>query len=306
MTYFSFLLGFLATLLVVVKTQPTPPEKAAPSARDIYARDNLVAWCIVPFDAKKRTPAQRVAMLQKLGFKKYAYDWRSEHLPTFEEEIRLLKEAKIELTAVWFPPQLNKDAELILATIKKYDLKPQLWVTLSDPTGTTPMEKVAVAAKIIEPIATEAAKIGCSVGLYNHGGWFGEPENQIAIIELLKLKNIGIVYNLHHGHEQFDRFPEILKKIHPYLYAININGCVKDGHKIGKKILPVGSGELDLKFLSAIRDIGYMGPIGILGHTQDDVAERLADNLDGLAWLLPQLNGKPAGEKPKYRTLPQN
>jgi len=32
-----------------------------------------------------------------------------------------------------------------------------------------------------------------------------------------------------------------------------------------------------------------------------DVAS-LADNLDGLRWLLPQLDGKPAPPKPKYRT----
>jgi hypothetical protein len=29
-------------------------------------------------------PAERVEMLRKLGFKKYAYDWRAEHLPTFD------------------------------------------------------------------------------------------------------------------------------------------------------------------------------------------------------------------------------
>ena len=39
------------------------------------AMDNLVAWCIVPFDAKNRGPAERVEMLKNLGFKKYAYDW---------------------------------------------------------------------------------------------------------------------------------------------------------------------------------------------------------------------------------------
>ena len=29
------------------------------SAAELWARDNLVAWCIVPFDAKKRGPAER-------------------------------------------------------------------------------------------------------------------------------------------------------------------------------------------------------------------------------------------------------
>ena len=46
-------------------------------------------------------------MLKNLGFKKYAYDWRAEHLPTFDDEVGLLKKAGIELTAVWFPRTLG-------------------------------------------------------------------------------------------------------------------------------------------------------------------------------------------------------
>ena len=40
----------------------------SPAARaaDLFARENLVAWCIVPFDAKKRSPEDRAAMLKKL------------------------------------------------------------------------------------------------------------------------------------------------------------------------------------------------------------------------------------------------
>jgi len=295
----AILCCLLAASLSSLALAADPPKPV-----EIYAPSNLVAWCIVPFDAKKRTPAERVEMLQKLGFRKYAYDWRAEHLPSFDEEVGLLQKAKIELTAVWFPANLGTDAKTILSVIKKHEVTPQLWVTMGDPAGKTQAEKVAAAAKVIRPIAEEAAKLGCNVALYNHGGWFGEPENQVAVIEALKLKNIGIVYNLHHGHSQFDRFPEMLKLMKPHLLTVNINGSVKNGDKVGKKIMPLGTGELDVKLLSAIRDIGYTGPVGILGHTQDDAAERLADNLDGLKWLLPQLDGKPAGEKPKYRTLP--
>ena len=289
-------LCFLITLLpAVARAQP----------KDIYAKDNLVAWCIVPFDAKKRTPAERVEMLQKLGFKKYAYDWRAEHLPSFEEEVTLLKKANIELTAVWFPANLGDDAKKLLAVIEKHKMKPQLWVTMPDPPEKEQAEKIATAVKTIKPIAEEAAKHGCSVALYNHGGWFGDPVNQIAILEALKLKNVGIVYNLHHGHDHFDRFPELVKRMKPHLLAVNLNGSVKGGDKSGKKIMPLGTGDLDVKLLSAIRDIGYDGPVGILGHTQDDAADRLADNLDGLNWLLPQLTGKAAGPKPQYRTYKQ-
>ena len=89
----------------------------------------------------------------------------------------------------------------------------------------------------------------------------------------------------------------------PHLLCLNLNGMVKGGDKAGKKILPLGQGDLDLELLKTIRDSGYRGPIGILGHTQDDAEERLRDNLDGLDWLVPQLDGKPAGPKPKPRTL---
>ena len=32
----------------------------------LFARTNLAAWCIVPFDAKKRGPEERAAMLERL------------------------------------------------------------------------------------------------------------------------------------------------------------------------------------------------------------------------------------------------
>jgi sugar phosphate isomerase/epimerase len=280
------------------------PASRAAEKPDLFARDNLIAWCIVPFDAKKRGPEERVAMLKQLGFKHYAYDWRAEHLPSFEQELRLLKENQIELTAVWFPAGLNADAKTILGLLKKHEIKTQLWVTMGDPApgSKEQADKVAAAVKISKPIAEEAAAIGCRVGLYNHGNWFGEPENQLAIIDALKLPNVGIVYNLHHGHDHLDRFPELLKKMLPHLYAVNVNGMTPKGDRTGKKILQLGRGDLDLQLLRTIRDSGYRGQIGILGHTGDDVELRLRDNLDGLDWLRPQLEGKEPAAKPKYRT----
>ena len=39
---------------------------SAASSEGLFDRDNLVAWCIVPFDAKKRGPEARVEMLKNL------------------------------------------------------------------------------------------------------------------------------------------------------------------------------------------------------------------------------------------------
>ncbi|HEV8606778.1 MAG TPA: hypothetical protein VGQ99_15640 [Tepidisphaeraceae bacterium] len=275
------------------------------ASTEVFARKNLVAWCIVPFDAKKRTPQQRAEMLEKMGIRRFAYDWRSEHLPTFEEELGALKRHNIELTAVWFPAELNADARVLLEGIKRHDLRPQLWVTTQINPQAEAGKNVALTAGMIRPIAVEAGKLKCSVALYNHGGWFGEPENQIAIIELLKkegIGNVGMVYNLHHGHEHVERFAELLGKMKPHLLALNLNGMVKNGEKVGKKIMPIGQGEMDLGLLKTICDSGYTGPIGILNHTDEDAEGRLIDNLEGLEWMVAQLDGKAPGAAPRPRT----
>lgn len=279
------------------------PATAQP---DPLVRDNLVAWCIVPFDAKKRGPVERVEMLAKLGFRHYAYDWRAEHLPTFDQEIAELQKRDIRLTAVWFPTALNADAQTLLGVLRKRGVKTQLWVTGGGAPTKTPDEqkaRVLAEAKRIAPIADAAEQIGCTVGLYNHGGWFGEPENQIAIVRELGRKNVGIVYNQHHGHDHLDRFPELLRAMQPHLLCLNLNGMIPKGDRAGKKIVVLGQGELDAKLLAAVRDSGYRGPIGILGHTQHDAELRLRDNIEGFDWLVAGLRGK-AGPKPTPRTAP--
>ena len=278
---------------------------AEPDSSGLFERKNLVAWCIVPFDSKKRGPEERAAMLEKLGFSKFAYDYRAEHIPTFDAEIEALKRHHIELSAWWFPTVLNDEAKATLSVFEKHKVTPQLWVTGGgEPTKSEQEQKQRVIAEAarIRPIAEAAAKVGCKVALYNHGGWFGEPENQIAIIKELNRSDVGIVYNQHHGHDHLDRFPELLKTMKPYLYTLNLNGMVNQGDRKGQKILQLGQGDFDLKLLKVVRDSGYTGPIGILGHTSDDAEERLHDNLDGLDWLLPQLSGEPAAAKPKPRT----
>ncbi|MCE5268587.1 MAG: TIM barrel protein [Planctomycetaceae bacterium] len=275
---------------------------ATSKAPGLFARENLVAWCIVPFDAKKRGPEERAAMLERLGIKRLAYDWRDEHVPTFDAELDALKRHGIELTAFWAPWSLDKNARIILDVLNRHHIRTQLWVMGSDvpPTTAAGQQKLIEAnADRIRPLALEAAKIGCTVELYNHDGWFGEPENQIAIIKRLNLPNVGIVYNQHHGHQHLDRFPQLLTKMLPYLHALNLNGMRRGGG-----VLPLGAGDLDLQLLRTIRDSGYRGLIGILNHADADAEARLSDNLKGLDWLLPQLDGHAAGPKPVYRSWP--
>lgn len=262
---------------------------ACPAAEPgLFARENLVAWCIVPFDAKKRGPEERARMLDRLGIRRLAYDWRDEHVPTFDQEVETMKRHGIAIEAWWFPAGLDPTAKKILDVLRRHKVPAQLWVSMGDPAPSKDQaEKVRAAARAIRPIADEAAKIGSKAALYNHGGWFGEPENQIAIIKELGLPNVGIVYNFHHGHHHIDRFPAIFRQMQPYLLAVNVNGMVKDGDRAGKKILTIGQGDQELAMLRVIRQSGWRGPVGILDHRPETDSEvTLRENLEGLKRLM--------------------
>ena len=263
-----------------------------PFASEMFRDKNLVAWCIVPFDSKKRGPEERAKMLDQLGIKRLAYDYRAEHVASFEEEIETMKRHGIEFTAWWFPTALNDEAKLILQLIKKHEIHPQLWVTGGgDIAMNEEQTKAFIESEVkrIREIALAAQEAGCKGALYNHGGWYGEPENQIRLVQAIGLPNVGIVYNLHHAHHQLDRLESILTKIKPYLLAINLNGMETNGDQVGKKILPIGQGSRDREVLRLIGQMKFEGPVGILNHTDLDAMVRLRENLEGLHQLTSEL-----------------
>lgn len=275
---------------------------ASAIAADLFDKPNLVAWCIVPFDAAKRSPEARAEMVAKMGLKKVAYDWRAEHVAEFEREILAYQKNGIEMFAFW---GMHDEA---FRLFEKYQMHPQLWIMMRG-TGDTQEAQVKSAAEGLLPILAKAKTIGSQVGIYNHGGWGGEPENMVAVCEYLKknhgTNNVGIVYNLHHGHSHLDRLPKALEAMKPWLLCLNLNGMDIAGDTKGRKILPLGVGTEDVKVLRIVRASGYGGSIGILNHTNEDAEGRLLDNLDGLKWLVPQLDDNPPAAKPEYRTWSQ-
>ena len=289
---------------LVLFAGPMPCSRATESvdvaarAKELFRRDNLIAWCIVPFDAKKRGPEERAAMMEKLGLKHFAYDWRPEHVPTFEQEWDALAKHGVALDAFWTtPPDLPK----LLESFKTRGLTPSFWVMAGAPGELDQAGKVKHAADRLRPLAEAAAKAGCSVAIYNHGGWGGEPENMVAVCEAVNRPNVGIVYNQHHGHDHLPRFKEALATMQPHLRFLNLNGMTAGGDKKGQKIMVLGQGDLDVELARTICESGYAGPIGILNHTGHDAEARLLDNLEGLDWITGELTGKPI-PKPTPRT----
>src|SRR6185369_17399278 len=130
--YFQVLIIFAAVISAgAMADEPVKAPAKAPAAKGmkLFEQKNLMAWCIVPFDSKHRGPEERAAMLEKLGFSKFAYDYRAEHIPTFDAEVAALSKHKVELSAWWFPTELNAEARGILDVLKRHKIKAQLWVT---------------------------------------------------------------------------------------------------------------------------------------------------------------------------------
>ncbi len=252
------------------------------NAADNFAKDKLVAWCIVPFDAKQRGPAARAEMLQRLGLKRVAYDWRAKHVKEFEDEILQYKKHGLEFFAFWAVH------EKAFALFEKHKISPQVWYMFPQPKGDTQEAKVAAAVKGLLPLVARTKKMGSQLGLYNHGGWGGEPANLVTVCKYLHkhhdAKHVGIVYNLHHGHGHIADFKESLKLMQPYLHCLNLNG-MNEGAK--PKILSLGKGQHEAAMIAIIRKASYTGPIGILDHRNDtDTEIALRENLEGLQKIL--------------------
>lgn len=268
-----------------------------------FLREKIVAWCIVPFDSVNRTPEQRASMLKEIGITKLAYDWRDRHIPLFDRELNALNKNHIYLQAFWIWSGANVKDDHIVNTVfsflKRRKVRTQLWYLYSPPPGFDNLsqeEKVKTVAVTVAEIAKRADSIGCTLGLYNHNGWFGEPVNQLEIINLLKMKNIGIVYNFNHAQDHIETFKNFFPGILPHLIALNLAGLKKgDQH-----IYPIGKGDSEQEMIKIVFNSSYKGPIGIINEeTHPDAKTGLQMNMEGLKKILSSIGaGKIAATYP--------
>ena len=285
-----FKISMMLSLLFALGQETIAQEKKN-GGDSVFAKDNLLAWCIVPYDAQKRNSVERARMLKDLNISMFAYDWREEHVPTFDQEWKALNKYDINLQGFWMStdqnPSKNHNVQEIFNFLERNNVKTQIWLNINGGDGFNELnqeEKIASMGETVSYIAIRAAAIGCKVGLYNHRGWYGEPENQLAIIEKLDLPNIGIVYNFHHAQTQHERFPEFFPKIVPYLFAVNLAGIKSSDTE---NFYPIGEGDAEEKMIRVIRQSEYKGPIGILNHDSNrDAKLGLETEIKGLKKVL--------------------
>lgn len=251
--------------------------------------NEVTPWCIVNFDSLERSPFERIKMLKNMGFTKYGYNWDNEHLDYLKEEFALAKENNIEITSIflWLNAKrdgigkLSPENERLFSLLSEVEYKPAIWLSFSDNffKDSTQEKCLSTAIEFVKSIKNKADKIGCKIALYNHHGWFGNPYNQIEIIESLPNDSLSIVYNFHHAHQYLDDYAEIAKRITPYLSYVNINGMKREG----PQILTIGDGDHEQEMIKILFDEGFEGPWGILGHIKTkDVKKVLERNINGL------------------------
>ena len=140
-------------------------------------------------------------------------------------------------------------------------------------------ESVELAAEMIQFMKNKVDSLGSKLALYNHSGWFGNPYNQLEILEKLNADDISIVYNFHHAQDFVDQHSDIISKIMPYLSQVNLNGMDKEK----TKILTIGKGDFEYDMIKKLIDGGFNGPWGILGHIKsEDVELVLKRNIEGI------------------------
>ncbi len=122
----------------------------------IWSHDNLVAWCAVPYDERRRGPEERAKMLRDLGFRRFAYDWQAQHVPSFDAEIVALKRNGIALHAWWFGVSVDDPvASAIVALLKRHGERPWLWV----PQGYSPGMMRAIRKRLPADFPTSLVQL---------------------------------------------------------------------------------------------------------------------------------------------------
>ncbi|MDA0347528.1 MAG: TIM barrel protein [Verrucomicrobia bacterium] len=287
---------FLCFCLLMTACAPKQSAKDVATAEN-FAKENILAWAFTNFDIE-RSAEERAQLLRRVGFKKAGYIVSNANAKdAFDAHVLAYKKYDISIISVWWQSS-NEDlmedpkTRMVLVGLDKHNLKPDIWFSLGkDLVEAIPEDqRLDRAVAILRPLAIEARRRGVRFALYNHMEWFGETDNQIAIIERLRsegnMDHVGMVYNMHHGHDRIDNFKTVFQKMQPYLFAFNLNGMRVEG----PKIILIGEGDREQAMIKTVIDSGFKGPIGILHHFAKQDAEPVyVANLKGLKSILEAL-----------------
>lgn len=307
-----------------------------PAPGALWARDNLIAWIVAPFDERRRSPEERAEMVSRLGFRHYGHiSFGTDIDAAFDAEIAALKRHGINPIAWWFPFDADDpQARVILEVFKRHHIQPQLWVlqsikpsrqpvqlkdienlspeaqrevrlraTRQDLRKKTPQEqaqRVGLEADRIKALVKLAEPYGCKVNLYNHNGWFGMMPNEVAIIERLKeqgINDVGIVYNFSHARDELHDDTIDFPAIWKLIKPYTVAVNITGMQWEGTLVYP-SQGDYELEMMRIIQRSGWKGHIGLIAEMRGDAEITLGNYLKGFDWLVAELD-RPGSAGPR-------
>jgi len=158
-------------------------------------------------------------------------------------------------------------------------------------------QRVRHEADRIHQLVRLAVPYGTKIELYNHNGWYGLVENELAILARLQElgdTDVGIVYNLSHAHDDDHddtaNFPALWARMQPHVVAVNITGM----GPIDQIIYP-SQGRHELNMMRIIEQSGWKGPVGLIAEKGGDARVTLGNYMKGLDWLAAEIRQPNSG-----------
>jgi sugar phosphate isomerase/epimerase len=144
-----------------------------------------------------------------------------------------------------------------------------------------------VVAPILRELSDYSASYGVKLCVYPHVNTYCETvAHSVKLARMVNRKNYGAAMNLCHllKVEGPEGIEDKIKEFTLYLFAVNICGADDgDTRQLGwdRLIQPLGQGSFDTyRFVKALRDNGYKGPIGLQCYNlKGDATETLKQSM---------------------------
>ena len=223
-------------------------------------------------DDKHKTAKQQVEMVKELGYAGIGCT-AGKGLAEMAEE---LDKNGLRLFAAYVGCYIDADArsygpELKEAIEVMKGRNAILWLFVqSKKLKPSSLEGDARAEEVIREIADVAAANKVRVALYPHTGfWVERVEDAIRVAKKVDRKNVGVTFNLCHWLKTDDEenMKSLIKSAMPHLFVVSINGADSGGKDWKQLIQTLDRGSFNiLRFLKALKNSGYTGPIGLQGY----------------------------------------
>jgi sugar phosphate isomerase/epimerase len=241
-------------------------------------------------DEAHTSAKSQAEMLKELGYAGIGY-WQMNPLQKMtgqEEMLAELDKCSLKEYSAYFTIKLEEPKEKYLPPIESsiqllINRKTSIWLAITSGSfqkSSTQGDEQATA--IIRTIADIAHQHGLSVALYPHADfWLETVDDAVRLAAKVNRRNVGVTFNLYHWlkTDRPENMNRAIEKASPYLFAVTINGTSEAG---SIETLDKGTFEV-YRFLKALKQNGYIGPIGLQGYgIGGDVRENLRKSME--AW----------------------